>query len=64
MAGSAFSKDDVIDRLAEEFAARYCCGQPPSLKENIDRYPQLADDTRELFPALVQMDQAEEDWRE
>jgi hypothetical protein len=35
-----------------------------SLKENIDRYPQLADDTRELFPALVQMDQAEEDRRE
>jgi hypothetical protein len=30
IAGSAFSKADVIDRLAEEFTACYRCGQRPS----------------------------------
>ncbi len=31
----------------------------PSLKEYTDRYPELADDIRELFPAMVKVEQAE-----
>ncbi len=32
----------------------------PSLKEYTDRYPELADEIRELFPALVRVEQAED----
>ena len=39
--------------LAEEFAARLRRGEHPSLKEFIDRYPEHADDIRELFPCWL-----------
>ena len=45
----------MIDLLAEEFAARYRRGERPALQEYLDRYPNLADDIRALFPALVEM---------
>ena len=59
--------DDLLDRLAEEFAARFRRGEQPSLKEYTDRYPELADDIRELFPALVEVEQVKvicHDWDE
>ena len=40
---------------------RFRRGERPSLQEYIDRYPELADEIRELFPALVEVEQAEED---
>src|SRR5262245_24599584 len=51
---------DRLDRLAEEFADRFRRGERPSLREYTDRYPELADEIRELFPALVQVEQVEE----
>ncbi len=53
-----------LTRLADEFAARYRAGQRPPLQEYIDRYPELADDIRELFPAMVEIEQVREDHRE
>ncbi len=56
------SKDyDLLDRLADEFADRL----PPRRaahgpKEYAERYPELADEIRELFPALVTVEQVEE----
>ena len=50
----------LLDQLAEEFAARFRRGERPSLKEYTDRYPDLADDIRELFPALVKVEQIDE----
>ena len=50
---------DLLDQLAEEFAARFRRGERPELKEYTDRYPELADDIRELFPAMVRVEQAE-----
>ncbi len=50
---------DLLDQLAEEFAERFRRGERPSLKEYTDRYPDLADDIRELFPAMVRVEQAE-----
>jgi serine/threonine protein kinase/WD40 repeat protein len=50
----------LLDGLAEEFAGRYRNGERPSLKEYTDRYPELADDIRRLFPALVKIEQAEQ----
>jgi eukaryotic-like serine/threonine-protein kinase len=43
-----------FDELAEEFATRFRRGERPSLQEYIDRCPELADEIRELFPALVE----------
>ena len=54
----------LLTRLADEFAARYRAGERPSLQEYIDRYPELADDIRELFPAMVEIEQGREDHRE
>ena len=50
-----------FDELAEEFAARYRRGERPGLQEYIDRCPELADEIREMFPALVEVERAEED---
>ena len=52
-----------LDQLAEEFAERYRRGERPSLREYTDRYPDLADEIRELFPALVEVEQVEDDRR-
>jgi WD40 repeat protein/serine/threonine protein kinase len=51
----------LLTRLADEFAARYRAGERPPLQEYIDRYPKLADDIRELFPAMVEIEQVKED---
>ncbi len=51
----------LLTRLADEFAARYRAGERPSLQYYIDRHPELADDIRELFPAMVEIEQVKED---
>ena len=51
---------DLLDRLVDEFAARFRRGERPSLKDYIDRYPELADEIREVFPALISVEQVEE----
>src|SRR6516164_2492582 len=50
----------LLDRLAEEFADRFRRGERPSLKEYTDRYPELAGEIRELFPALIKVEEVEE----
>ncbi len=50
----------LFDELAEEFAERYRRGERPPLQEYVDRCPALGDEIRELFPALVRVEQAEE----
>jgi hypothetical protein len=47
---------DLLDRLAEEFAARSRRGKRPALEDYTDRYPELADEIRELFPALIKVE--------
>jgi hypothetical protein len=54
----------LLTRLADEFAARYRAGGRPPLQEYIDRYPELADDIRELLPAMVEIEQVKEDHQE
>ena len=48
-----------FDELAEEFANRFRRGERPSLQEYADRLPAMADEIREMFPALVEVEQAE-----
>ena len=52
-----------FDELAEEFAERYRRGERPSLEEYVDRLPEMADEIREMFPALVEVEEAEGDAR-
>jgi WD40 repeat protein len=54
----------LLTRLADEFAARYRRGECPSLAEYVERYPHLAADIREVFPALVEVEQVKEDHHE
>jgi WD40 repeat protein/serine/threonine protein kinase/tetratricopeptide (TPR) repeat protein len=51
----------VLARLADEFAARYHAGERPTLDEYINRHPELADDIREMLPAMVEIAQVKED---
>jgi eukaryotic-like serine/threonine-protein kinase len=61
MSTSSESADyGLFDELAEEFVQRYRRGERPSLQEYVDRYPAMGDEIRELFSALVEVEQAEE----
>jgi hypothetical protein len=51
------SGPDLFNLLADEFAERYRGGERPPLSEYTDKYPELADEIRELFPALVAIEQ-------
>src|SRR5262249_1493727 len=61
MSGDPTDRDVLLTRLADEFAARYRRGERPGLHEYLERYPALAGDIRDLFPALVEMEQARDD---
>ncbi|MGO9661088.1 MAG: WD40 repeat domain-containing serine/threonine protein kinase, partial [Acidimicrobiales bacterium] len=55
--GESMSQSDVFNELAHDFAERFRRGERPSLTEYVDRYPELADEIRDLFPTLVMMEQ-------
>src|SRR5262245_47940711 len=59
MATSDSGKYDLLDRLAEEFADRFRRGERPALEEYTKRYPELAQEIRELFPAMVKVERAQ-----
>jgi WD40 repeat protein/serine/threonine protein kinase len=48
---------DPLDRMAEEFVARHRRGERPALTEYVELHPELAEEIRDLFPALVMMEQ-------
>ena len=48
---------ETVEQLAEEFAERYRRGERPPLSEYTARYPEHAEEIRDLFPALVMMEQ-------
>ena len=52
-----------FDELAEEFAKRYRRGERPTLEEYVDRLPGMANEIREMFPALVEFERINEDAR-
>src|SRR5579864_4225433 len=65
MSMSSGSRDyGRFDELAEEFAERYRRGERPSLQEYVDRLPEMAEEIREMFPALVEVEQVEGDARD
>jgi eukaryotic-like serine/threonine-protein kinase len=52
-------KYEKLDQIAEEFAERFRRGERPGLHEYVQRYPELAGEIRELFPAMVEIERAE-----
>jgi len=50
------STSAVVLELAEEFLERYRRGERPALKEYADRHPELANEIREVFPAMAMME--------
>src|SRR5262249_53171374 len=45
-----------VELLAEEFLERKRRGEQPTLREYVERHPDLADEIRDLFPALLMME--------
>jgi serine/threonine protein kinase len=48
---------DLIEKLAESFVSRLRAGERPSIDEFAQQYPELADELRELLPALMMLEQ-------
>jgi eukaryotic-like serine/threonine-protein kinase len=51
------SDTDRLGAILETFLARYRQGERPSVPEFVNRHPELAEEVRELLPALVEMEQ-------
>src|SRR5208282_3941772 len=49
--------DDALELVVESFLARFRAGERPSIEEYAARYPDLADQVRELLPALAMVEQ-------
>ncbi len=47
----------LVEKLAEEFVERYRAGERSSLDKYITAHPQHADEIRDLFPALVMIEE-------
>src|SRR5215468_5584008 len=54
---TASPRRETVEQLAEDFVARYRRGERPPLSEYTQRYPEHAAQIRDLFPALVMMEQ-------
>ena len=50
------SRSGLVLELAEEFLERYRNGERPPLLVYVERYPHLADEIREVFPAMAMME--------
>jgi hypothetical protein len=53
---SSGDERNPVELMAEEFLDRKRRGEHPTLREYIERYPELADEIRDLFPALLMME--------
>src|SRR5689334_12966267 len=50
------SDRNPVEELAEEFLERYRRGERPALSEYTRAHPDLAEEIRDLFPALVMLE--------
>src|SRR5215468_3575478 len=54
---AASPQRETVEQLAEDFVARFRRGERPPLSDYTERYPEHAEQIRDLFPALVMMEQ-------
>ena len=52
------SLPEALGPILESFLERLRCGERPSIKEYADRYPDHAAEILNLFPPLVELEQA------
>jgi hypothetical protein len=57
----ADSDSDVLGQVTDELLERYRRGERPALTDYVGRYPALAEPIRELFSALVLMEDVRPD---
>ena len=50
------SHDDPMEALADEFLARLRHGESASISDYCAQYPDMAEEIRDLFPALMMME--------
>ena len=48
---------DRLAELADEFLRRHRAGEQPTIDEYAQRHPELANDIRDVFPAMMAMEQ-------
>src|SRR5262245_60022375 len=60
MADLINDRDVLLNELADDFAARYRRGERPSLTEYVSKHPELAEEIRDYFPTLVEMEVVKE----
>lgn len=53
-----FDERDPLEQLTDEFLQRLRSGEKPSVAEYAERHPELASQIREIFPALLILEQA------
>src|SRR5205814_8103779 len=58
MSNDNLSSADPFGQIADEFVEAFRQGKRPSVEEFARRYPELADEIREMLPALVLMERA------
>ena len=51
------SSRDPLEQVAEAFLERFRRGERPSIGEYTRAHPELAEEIRDLFPALVEMEE-------
>jgi serine/threonine protein kinase len=49
--------DELLLELADDYLRRYRAGEEPTVDEYVAKHPELADRIRELFPAMIAMEQ-------
>jgi hypothetical protein len=52
------SSADLFGQIADEFLEAFRRGQRPSVEEFARRYPEQADEIREILPAMALMEKA------
>ena len=57
MINDDLSAADPLGQIADEFVEAFRQGKRPSVEEFARRYPEHAEQIRDLFPALVMMEQ-------
>ena len=61
MATDSSERFVLLNRLGRSSPSGTGAASGPRLQEYIDRHPDLADEIREFFPAMVEMEQVQED---
>ena len=56
--GGHDADEELLGALGEDFVARYRRGERPALEEYMQKHPSLADEIRDLFPAMLALEQS------